>query len=229
MRTITKVLLGIALFLSGFNLSRCDDDGGGMAMASAPQPRPTAPLADYQLGLESSVLVEMEDGNCTGVIESDYILVTATHCLEGGSTITATTTYANGQYLRYENSGRIIANDGNDNVKVRMTHRLYGRHAKLAKMPPPGTEVYVWGNPGGFQFLLRKGYVAGKVASDEGTVFDVLDLGVWHGDSGGAIYDSQGNVVGLVHAYWATRNPMNGVQWKMAITQPFAFSSERLQ
>lgn len=230
MRTITKVLVVAVLVLLGFHAGRCSVSfGGNLAYANVEQPKPRPPLPAYEPGLESTVVVELDGGHCTGFIESDYILVTATHCLADGSHIVATTTYADGRFLRYANSGQIVANDGHDHVKVRMAHRLYGRHAKIVPMPPPGTPIYIYGHPSGTEYQLRTGMVTGQFRSGDNVLYDTIAMDSWHGDSGGAIYDKDGNVVGMVSGYFADFNPRAQTDWRVNVSQPWAFSGERIR
>lgn len=187
------------------------------------QPNPRKPLPEYQKGLESTVVVEMASGSCTGVIESDYVLVTATHCLAKGNGVEYVTTYDGGRFTRYANPGRIIYNDGADHVKVRMEYKLRGRHAKLVPMPPPGSPIYVYGHPADTRYQLRLGRVQGQYRAANDVLYDVIDIEVWHGDSGGAIFDRHGNVVGLVSGYFNDTNPLARSTWKLHVTQPWAF------
>lgn len=226
MRTTTKILLCLALILFGMQLTKCGGGASSFAYANVPQPKPRPPLPAYRPGYESTVVVEMEDGHCTGFIESDYILVTATHCLEDRNDITATTTYDEGRFTRYQNSGQIVSNDGADHVKVRMKHRLRGRHAKLAPMPPPGSPIYIYGHPADTQYQLRTGMVVGQYRSGNGRLYDSIAMDSWHGDSGGAIFDKDGNVVGLVCGYFSEHNPASRYTWRINVSQPWAFSGE---
>lgn len=223
MRTTTKLLLCFALITLGAMLHSCAISGSMVSQAaSMPQPQPRYPVPQYAPGLDSSVFIELEDGHCTGFISEDNMhLVTATHCIEGGNAITATTTYRG---KRIDNSGTVVANDGNDHVRIRMQHKLEGRPAKMTTMPPPGSPVYLVGNPGEFRFLLRVGHVSGQYLSKDGILFDTLDISMWHGDSGGAVFDQHGNVVGLVYGYSYDYNPYSRQGWMVQLSQPFAFS-----
>ena len=64
-----------------------------------------------------------------------------------------------------------------------------------------GEFVFIWGNPGdsGVQFveILRTGkFVAQNVFKTR--ITDVFDLACEHGDSGSAIFDTNGNIVGIL-------------------------------
>ena len=210
--------------LVAFHVGRCSVFDS--AYASVEQPKPLRPLPAFQPGLESTVLVELKSGHCSGFIESDYILVTATHCVADFNEVTHTTTYDGGQFTRYENTGQIVANDGNDHVKIRMKHKLRGRHAKIVPMPPPGTPVYIYGHPADARFQLRTGQVVGQYRGDDGTLYYNIDTDWWHGDSGGPIFDKDGNVVGMVTGYVSYYNPKSRASWRINVALPWAFSGE---
>lgn len=219
MRTSTKILLCVVAVLAAFNLGRCEPATMVGPVYAKAQPPARTPLPQYQPGLDSAVWVEMESGHCTGVILNDNRhLLTATHCVEGNNPVAYTTTHKG---ERIANHGRIVANDGADHVLLLMDKPLIGRPAKIAKTPPPGSMIYMWGNPSDYNFLLRVGYVAGSFVGDDGTYYDVMAIDIWHGDSGGAMFDAQGNVVNVNHAYLNDYNPFSRATFKMAIVQPF--------
>lgn len=220
MRTTTKILLVLFLLVVGAHLGRCTLSPVGMAAASVEQPAPVPPIRPYQAGLDTAVFIEMESGHCSAALYQDqYHILTATHCVEDGNDITATTTHRGGRQL---NSGQIVANDGRDHVVIRLERPLKGRPAQIAPMPPPGSPVYIYGNPSDYRFLLRIGHVAGTFKGDDGTFYYVMDISGWHGDSGGGIYDQHGNIVGTVHAYTSAHNPRSRATWVMNVTQPYA-------
>lgn len=227
MRTITKILFSVALLVMGARMQTCYQSWQyAIPTVAAMQPQPRYPLPQYAPGLESSVFVELGNTHCTGVLSGDnYHIVTATHCMDGNK-VTAITSYRGG---RIETSGKIIANDGRDHVRIKLKHPIPGRPAKIAPMPPPGSEIYVVGNPSEFRFLLRVGRVTGQYVSDEGELFDTLDISMWHGDSGGAIFDSAGNIVGLCYGYSGDYNPFSHQGWMVQLSQPFAFQPGQLK
>lgn len=227
MRTTLKVMVTFAALLAAFGLGQLVGPvGGEVAIAkTSTQPKPRPPLPAYRLGLESTVVVEMKQGHCTGVIVGDYTLLTATHCITDGNEIVGVTTFANGRFLNYRNSAKLIVDDGNDHAMIQMSGRLYGRVAKMASMPSPGTPVYVYGHPSGLRYQLRTGYVMGQMESEPPyrKLFHTIALDIWHGDSGGAIYDANGNVVGLVSGYFADHNPRSLYTWRANVAEPWAF------
>lgn len=211
MRTFI-ILLFVAVGLHWAVHSIADTDFTPLFEHAAPYAPPPKPDPAYQAGLDSTLFLEFDDGTCTGVVLSKHTLMTATHCIEGSELWRA-----NGVDVK----ARVIANDGNDHVIMRVNIELSGRPAKVKQMPPPGARVYIWGNPSQLRMQLRIGHVAGWYKE-----FHTIDMNTWHGDSGAAIFDSAGNVVGLVYG---TTSASNGfTEWSMGLAYPITFTPSQL-
>lgn len=84
--------------------------------------------------------------------------------------------------------------DGNDHQFLIVKDCTFKVWVKFGPKPIVGETVFVYGDPEGFTGLLRFGTVAGFFGGGA-TVFD---LTAGHGDSGGAIFNVRGQVIGMV-------------------------------
>ncbi len=109
---------------------------------------------------------------------------------------------------------RVIANDQNDHVFVRVSIR-FPRVAMRGPKPLQGDAVFTHGNPDGYKDLLIRGYVSGWV----GTNME-LDSNNWHGDSGAAVFNQYGQIVGVVSAEF----PWPNGGWRLTEITAFKFS-----
>lgn len=218
-RTIFK--LGIT-FVLGVWLGTCARHGSESQSAQA-QPLPPPAIQPFADTRDSMLRLQFNDGRCTGFKVGQRTLVTAYHCYEGKGPVTLT--HINGQPVTAE----VIANDGNDHVLVRV-HKgdLHGKIVKIAPVPMVGTQVYTWGNPGGMTYQLRTGIVSGSWLARDGTYFDTFDMNNWHGDSGGPIFNMNGEVVAVHQGYYYDTTEY-GAQFRMTITRPIAFTHEQLE
>jgi hypothetical protein len=151
---------------------------------------------------------------CTGVPIAAQVVLTATHCLIPGVKVDGA------DYV-------VLAHDGNDHSLVK-TEAVYGHVAELdvqaAKgiVLPTGTSVTAYGHPMGLDIQLRRGYVMGTHdAQVTGAPVGVekvvlLDMPILGGDSGGPVFDSQGELVGTI----SMASPLGGAIF------PYGFSEE---
>lgn len=177
---------------------------------------PPPALPSYAPGASSMLFLRMEGGTCTGVIVGRHTLLTATHCIALGGALK--------QVNDMDVDATIIANDGHDHVLIRVNRVLKGRVAKITKLPPVGARVYLWGNPFDLRSVLRLGTVAGRYMDDHEGEFDLIDVNVGSGDSGGAYFDSRGNVVAIVYGDYSADGG-----FRIGITHPFAFQPHQIE
>lgn len=150
--------------------------GGCLGCASIPdQPKASALRLEFP-----------SKGVCSGTAIARTVILSAGHCFvkdAGKFKVNG----VNGAY-------KVIANDGKDHVLVRIT-QPQERLARLGlDRPKQGDQVRTWGNPNGLEDVFRVGRVA-HVAKDGALV---IDGNLYRGDSGAALFNKRGRVVGVV-------------------------------
>jgi hypothetical protein len=86
--------------------------------------------------------------------------------------------------------------DSGDHMLLRV-QREFKYVARLGPAVEQGDQVFVWGNPERLGLLLRLGHYVGDTLSS-GKAVQLYDLSASFGDSGAAIYDKRGRLVGVV-------------------------------
>ena len=153
------------------------------------------------LGQSSSdVRIEMRDGVCSGVYIGNGIVLTAKHCVGGGSRVNV-----------------IFDDDGNDGIRrqavadwisptddiaaYRLTKDVDVTPAVLScEIPPIGENIAIIGNPLDQNFIYTWGRVAGTPrAFEDGGDEIPIDAEIASGNSGGPAFNTAGKVVGIVN------------------------------
>lgn len=170
-------------------------------------------VPDYAQVKPATVRLEFRSffgmGICSGTAVGVHTILSAKHCFDSP----AGTVHIDGKKAGYV----IVADDGQDHVLVRVTARQ-DRVAKRGPKPKQGDVVYMHGNPAGYPDLLRVGYVAGWFENAM-----LLDCNNFKGDSGSAVFDRQGRIVGVVSQTFPWPNP----GWKLTAAFPFKFTPEQ--
>lgn len=141
---------------------------------------------------------------CTATAIGPQALLTATHCELPSDVL----------QIRYEDRPAVITariRDGNDHTIYLLKNVMFEDYVDVSLLDPleQGEEVFVWGNPGKWSDQLRKGYVTGKLSggSSLAAFFSgqlpeptkiLFDFPAWHGDSGAAILNAEGKIIGIV-------------------------------
>lgn len=142
------------------------------------------PLAEVK---PDTARIEIGDGVCSATYIGPQTILTARHCLATDAGVLT---------IDGERAGfALLAQDDNDHVMLRVTVRR-AHWAVQGRKPRQGDEVFKHGNPLGLKNVLIVGRVAGWL--DNGAM--LLDMSGYKGDSGSALFDSRGRIVGVVSA-----------------------------
>jgi hypothetical protein len=157
-------------------------------------------------------------GTCSATAIGKHALLTATHC-----ELSTDELDVDGVSVKIVQRLR----DGNDHTIYLIEGKTF---TDIAAFSPNalqlGDPVFLWGNPRGLVHLYRQGFYAGK-QRPPGKPFwpDVLmfDLNIGPGDSGGALFNSNGEIVAVVSMMF------NPGDIYLATCFPLKFSAEQLK
>lgn len=170
---------------------------------------PPKKALEASVRLELTKLVEVKDeagnssieerrGTCSGSYISPNVVLTARHCLEGADSILVVTEDSQ------EREGTIVLIDKNVDLGILSTEERHHTWLKIErKNPSLGEQVFIYGQPLSIPFVLTQGFIA-KI-HPLGHVL-LLDATVNGGNSGSALLNKHGKVVGVVVAAYST-NP----------------------
>ncbi|MDQ1431942.1 MAG: serine protease DegQ [Actinomycetota bacterium] len=153
----------------------------------------------------SVVTIMTTTGLGSGVVwSSDGTIVTADHVVTGSTQVTIQ--FEDGKIV----DGLVVAGDPTTDLAVVKANRTGLPAATFSKTPPKvGDLAVAIGSPLGFENTANAGIVSGLGRSFPGTPgqtptsLDLLqtDADISPGDSGGALIDAQGQVIGINEAY----------------------------
>jgi serine protease Do len=155
------------------------------------------------------VTVRTPNGIGSGVVYKPDVIVTNDHVVSDKGTNQneqVTIDYADGS----TSEGVVLATDPLTDLAVVRTQRpgLTAAHFRV-ELPRPGDPVLAIGSPLGFQNTVTAGVVSGLhraipgSATENRALADLVqtDAPISPGNSGGALLDAQGNVIGINEAY----------------------------
>ena len=208
MTTKRLVAAAVAAVMSVATTTGCTDDSPEAAPPSsvaAPSAADTA-IVDVVAALEPSVVtIHTADGLGSGVIyRADGVIVTNAHVL--GSAEDVEVSFADGTQV----PGRVTGSDDITDVAVVKVERSGLPAVKIREeLPRQGETALALGSPLGFENTVTKGIISGisrqipATATGGRPLVDLIqtDAPISPGNSGGALIDAQGRLVGINEAY----------------------------
>lgn len=171
-----------------------------IAVGQTPAPIHTAAEAALHIAQQTVVA----SGECSGTAIGPHAILTASHCEE------ATDALAISGYEKVAHIDTRLR-DGLDHTIYLVSGVTFKNYADvdLENKFYPGEDVYLFGNPGNWSFVFRKGYVAGilqEPADGLAALFGakkppqiLFDFQAYYGDSGSGIYDAKTNkIIGVI-------------------------------
>ena len=144
------------------------------------------PESPEQIAHKATHLLTFDGGDtCSGTMIAPTVVLTASHCLRAPLVLVGMTPV---NVLKVEK-------DGADHAWLTID-APFEHTAPMGAEPAQGDEVFIYGNPGEQRDMLRRGYMSGT----DGLLM-VFDLPVSFGDSGAAIFNTKGEVVGMVMGF----------------------------
>ncbi|WP_236703444.1 S1C family serine protease [Lentzea aerocolonigenes] len=147
----------------------------------------------------SAMTVRVEDGVGSGVVLRSDVVVTNEHVVKTNRQVRIR--YADGQ----ESGGEVLATDPLSDLAVIRTERKNLPAAEFRdELPRPGDTVLAIGSPLGLEFTVTAGIVSGLHRTlPGGPQVELIqtDAPISPGNSGGALLDSAGRVIGINEAY----------------------------
>lgn len=200
------IMVPLLLFLAACTAERNEPAGNGTATTSADAPAEVdAGFADLVERLGPSVVtVRTDDGVGSGVVLRSDVVVTNQHVV--GANREVTIVYADGS----RSPGAVLATDTVTDLAVVRTERKDLPVPEFREeLPRPGETALAIGSPLGLQNSVTAGIISGLhreipgSAAQTQSLVDLIqtDAPISPGNSGGALIDAQGRVVGVNEAY----------------------------
>lgn len=121
------------------------------------------------------------EGSCSGTAIGEHLLLSATHCFQN--------------LVSLKVNGKAVTvlkrvDDGKDHTILVLDSR-FTNWSEIGHEPKQADRVFIWGNPSEFVDFYREGHIAGYVSGEQGRV-TIVDLNLFFGDSGSAIFNEDG-------------------------------------
>ncbi len=171
----------------------------------------------------------IRDKGCGATAVADNVVLTATHCLanKGDAMNVVNLDYEHAVYIK------VRVDDGDDNSLL-LTNGRFPHHTKISTRPiNRGDEIFIFGNPGELRNMYRKGEIMGMCPDANPMVspWILADMNIGKGDSGSAIFNNYGEVIGTVSEV-DLADPTATVPYKTVkymAWHPFNFTKEQLK
>ncbi len=157
---------------------------------------------------------QMTETSCSGtgfVFSEDGYIITNHHVIEGADRVTVT------MYDDQEYDAKIIGSDKDNDVALLKIEAEGLRAVSVAEMQQVevGEEVIAIGNPlGELTFTMTQGYVSAldREINTNGRPINMLqtDAAINSGNSGGPLFDMNGNVIGITTAKFSGQSSGSG-------------------
>jgi serine protease Do len=211
MRMTRTAVAGLAL--AGVLLAGCTTTAPEAPPAAPTQPLPTSPAtpfdvpsaADVVARLAPSVVtVRTDDGVGSGVVYQPDVVITNQHVVADAQAVTVD--YADGT----SSGGTVLAGDEVTDLAVIRTERGGLPVPEYrTELPRPGDPVLAIGSPLGFEGTVTSGIVSALNRQIPGSATQTsalvnliqVDAAISPGNSGGALLDAAGRVIGINEAY----------------------------
>lgn len=145
-------------------------------------------------------------GQCSGTMVSEYRLLSAAHCFQGGRLLTVNEIPV--KVVSYQH-------DGNDHALLTLDTAFKAYVVVNWEGLKQGDRLFMYGNPT-FKDILRRGYVTGADSQHM-----LMDMPVSGGDSGAGLFNENGELVGVLSGYM-----LSGSGFQLSLAKPFTGSPE---
>lgn len=173
-------------------------------------------------------------GTCSATAIGPHAILSAAHCDPNGNA--ALVEFLTGEKPKHRTSMKIDETnveivgsifDGQDHVIRLLSGITFARYARFSQLHlEQGDKFFLYGEPADNWGALRHGYVMSVVNTDEGYLA-LLDLNGYYGDSGAAMFNWQGDIVGTVNFVKTYPSdgpdPQDSTEFKMMGAPDFGF------
>lgn len=205
-RSFAAVLAVVAALLTACTRDQHgDDQPSALPTSSAPAVDPGGGYVDIVNEVTPSIVtIKTDVGLGSGVVLRPDVVVTNAHVVEHDRDVTVT--FADGQ----DSPAEVLATDTMTDLAVVRTERDGLPVPKFrSELPQPGERALAIGSPLGFQHSVTAGIISGLhrdipgSATETPSLVDLIqtDASISPGNSGGALLDAAGQVVGINEAY----------------------------
>lgn len=174
---------------------------------------------------ESSTL--FSSSACSATAIGRNALLTASHCEKPTDDIEV-----DGEHHVIEG----ILRDGNDHTIYLLSGPVFTDVASFSTDAiAVGDDVFIFGNPTGFADVFRRGTIANTqvkptgiaAAFDNGPAKFLVDMNIYYGDSGAALFDADGKIVGVVSALTVQHSEDASIKFMGCVV--LAFTKEQIE
>lgn len=172
---------------------------------------------DYSRAKLASLRMDMPGGTCSATSVGAHRVLTAEHCIREDGQFAIDGIKFNGRAAKIT----AVLLDGHDHALL-TTDITFNHVASYGREPAQGDKVYVHGNPNGTPNILLQGTVAGWTDYHGSKHTLLLDLNCWYGCSGAAVFNAQGQIVGVISAIF----PWPNEGWRLSAAFPISFPAQ---